>query len=114
MRYRIAGVHNYGERQVETYSIEKPHEEASLAFIFLEKWGMVSGAPDGEDSTGRQQSRLLTPHEVVKRGFDIAALAMKEARDRGLMLEVPDLDEVNREEKEAKQVEDEVREEVWK
>lgn len=41
--------------------------EIRLATALVEKWGMVLGMEDGEDSSGRHKLRLATPGEVVDR-----------------------------------------------
>lgn len=71
--------------------------EAQFAFHLIEKFGLVACSPSAEDTSGRQAFELLSPNDVVSRGFSIASLAFAEARRRGLMLQVPDLNEVNAE-----------------
>ena len=70
--------------------------EARLATALIERWGMVMGAVDGEDSAGRQKLALMSPEDVVARACDSAALAMKEFRNRGWILEVPTIDEARK------------------
>lgn len=67
-------------------------QEARIAVALIERWGAVAAVPDGEDSTGRQQCRLQTPQEVVERAFETAGLIFEEARKRGLILVLPDVD----------------------
>lgn len=97
MNFRICDEHSYGERTVKVYDTEVPTLEARLAINLIERWGAVSATPDGEDSAGRQAARLLTPVEVVTRAFEIASAAMDEIEARGLMLKLPDLNEINAE-----------------
>jgi hypothetical protein len=94
-KVRITSSRGYGDKEVVVYHSESPDYEAALAFSFIERWGMVTAVPDGEDSAGREKARLLTPSEVVDRAFMIAALALAEARKRDLMQTLPDLNEIN-------------------
>jgi len=96
----------YGEKHVTVFGTEAAGPEAKLAFDLLEKWGLVACGPDGYDESGRQKLRMLSPAEMVSRAFDTAACAFQEARQRGLVATVPDLNEVNAE-KDAKQAEKE-------
>lgn len=84
-----------GEREVSTYVTELPTSEASFAMQLIERWGLVAAMPDGEDSSGRAKLRLPTTDELVNRAFDIATKAYEVAKQRGLMLNVPDLNEIN-------------------
>lgn len=97
MKYRITEEHDYGSRVVKMYRTEMPSFEAELAFILLEKWGPVCAMPDGEDSAGRAKVRGMTPAETVQHAFDIASEAMRTAHARGLMVAIPDLNEINAE-----------------
>ncbi len=96
MRYRVTSESDYGSLKVQLYNVEVPNEVANLAFAFLEKWGPVCAEMDGEDSAGRAKLRPLSPAETVTRAFDIAQAAYAEARKRGTLLDVPDLEEVNK------------------
>lgn len=89
--------HGYGDREVKVFDTEHPDQTASLAMNFVERWGMVCGEVDGEDSAGRQKLRLSTPDELVTRAFVIAEKLMAAARERGHMITLPDLNEINKE-----------------
>ena len=97
INFRICDEHSYGEKAVKVFGTEYMSQEAQMAITLLEKWGMVAAVPEGEDSAGRTTLRLMDPGEIVSRAFDIARLAMREARSRGLVLTVPDLNEINAE-----------------
>lgn len=97
MSYRITDEHNYGDRKVVAFATEMPDQEATYAFALLERWGVVAAKPDGEDSAGRQQLGVLSVEETVVRAFDVSREAFRLARERGLMLKVPDLNELNAE-----------------
>lgn len=82
--------------KIEINERERLTLESILAVGFIEKWGMVAGEPDGEDSAGRAKLRLSTPEEVVARAFKMAELTVQTARDKGLVLITPsfvDMDE---------------------
>ena len=81
-------------KKVHLNDTEQPEAEAKLAFTFIERWGMVAGEVDGEDSAGRQKLRLSTPDGLVERAFTIAHIAMDRARATGLMHQTPTLAEL--------------------
>jgi hypothetical protein len=68
---------------------EHPEMEATLAFALIERWGIVSAMPDGEDAAGRQKHRLMTPEELVERAFDSARIAVVKARELNLIHKCP-------------------------
>lgn len=69
----------------ETSVLEK---EAEFAAALIERWGMVSAKPDGEDSTGRAKLMLLSPEEVVERACSTTELAFKAFEKRKWIKEV--------------------------
>lgn len=75
---------------VVVHEQELPSNVARFAFSLIEKWGLVAGRPDGEDSAGRSRLGLMPANEIVTRAFDTAEIAWTEAQRRGWMLEVPD------------------------
>lgn len=95
MKVRVSAESYYGEKRVGTYVTEMPNEEAQMAFNFLQHWGMVAAKNTGEDTSGRSKIDVLPVDETVARAFDMAELAYSEARRRGHMIEVPDLNEIN-------------------
>lgn len=88
---QIKGYHDIA--RVVTHETEQPDQVARLAFSFIEKWGMVAGTPDGEDSSGRQKLRLGTPDEVVQRAFELSTKAFNLARATGHTVEVGNIGE---------------------
>jgi hypothetical protein len=52
------------------HDTEYPNFEARLAATLMERWGMVAGEPDGEDSAGRAKLRLSTPQELAQRACE--------------------------------------------
>ncbi len=55
----------------------------------IDRWGMIAGAPDGEDSAGRAKCRLLRPEEVVARACVTAQTAFEEFALKDWLLDVP-------------------------
>ena len=71
------------------HQAEVPGVEANFVLALIEKWGLVAGAPDGEDSAGRAQMRLLTPEEVVTRAMATSRLAFGAFREAGWLVQTP-------------------------
>lgn len=94
-RYRVTDVHNYGDQGITLYRTEVPDYIGELALAMLHKWGPVNGKADGEDSQGRAKMREMTPEETVTRALDIAEEFYRQVRQRGLLVALPDLNEVN-------------------
>jgi len=67
-------------RNVKVWNREHPEIEAKIAFSLVERWGLVAGVPDGEDSAGRQKLRLATNQELVDRACNVAALLVNRCR----------------------------------
>ena len=64
-------------------------KKADLALLMIEKWGMVQGFPDGEDSAGRAKLGLMPIDKLIERAFNCADEAFKEIEKRGWSMEVP-------------------------
>ena len=77
------------DKKILVHENERPEAEAQMAFAFIERWGLAMGAPDGEDSAGRQRLKLMPPEELVDRAFTIAHLAIDRARSTGLIHQGP-------------------------
>jgi hypothetical protein len=80
--------------EVAILNREHPLWKARLATTLLERWGPVLAAADGEDSTGRQKIRDLSPEEIVAKACEIADLSVDEFRSRGWVIGLPSLAEV--------------------
>lgn len=61
---------------------------AKFAISLMEKWGLVSALPDGNDEAGRQKHRMADPDEIVKRACDIANIAFVAFEQRGWLLKI--------------------------
>lgn len=83
---------NVGVSKHETEDVER---EGFLAISLIEKWGMVAGQPEGEDSAGRSITRLQTPEELIDRAFTVAELAFARLREKGLIHQLPTIKEIN-------------------
>jgi len=88
-------IEKYGQKGVMIHDTELFEEEFKMAIEMVHRWGMVAGVDAGEDSSGRAKVRLATPEEVVTRAFTCVNLLLQGARDRGLIVKVPDLSELN-------------------
>jgi hypothetical protein len=67
---------------------------AGFALQCLERWGMVAGATDGEDSAGRAKLRSMAPDEMVERACDVADKAYAAFEARGWTLTLPSAEEL--------------------
>lgn len=92
-----------GEAKLGMHENEVPEFEAKLAFAMIERWGMIAGTPDGEDSAGRAKITTMPVDELVGKAFETARLAMKMARDKKLIHKAPTLAEMETFEKAEKQ-----------
>ncbi len=64
-------------------------QRAELAIVMLEKWGMVAGFADGEDSVGRSKTDLLPVDRLIDRAFSCAEATYAEIERRGWSMEIP-------------------------
>lgn len=87
----------FDDKNVVVYTTETFDQEANIALVLIEKWGLVAAMPDGEDSAGRAKLRLPTPQELATRALDIAQEFTALARKRGHVVLLPDLNEINKE-----------------
>ncbi len=62
---------------------------AEMAILMLEKWGMVTGFDNGEDSAGRAKIGLMPVDQLIERAFTIAEAAYAEIERRGWSMEIP-------------------------
>lgn len=71
----------------------------------LEKWGMVQGADNGEDSAGRAKIGLMPVQETVQRAVEMVNCAFKELEKREWILQAPTFSEMEEMVKEREQEE---------
>lgn len=89
MSFEFERKKRFGDEEVVIVKREINKPIADLAAAFIERWGMVAGRPDGEDSSGRAKLALLTPEEVIDRACKTAELADAEFRKRKWILTIP-------------------------
>jgi hypothetical protein len=74
-----------------------PADEAKFAMAILERWAMVQGQPDGEDSAGRAKISLTPVEDAVRRACDLSQRAFEVFRERNWLVDIPSLDELEAE-----------------
>lgn len=67
---------------------------ARYAMAFIERWAMIAGEPDGEDTAGRQKTRRMTPEEISTHACECVKAAYKEFEDRGWIVGIPDFQQL--------------------
>lgn len=82
----------YGEERITIHQNESLDQRAVLAANFAEKWALVAGEADGEDSAGRQKIRRLTPVELAAHACEAVDALYAEFAKRGWTLTLPDYD----------------------
>lgn len=91
---KIKGRYSPDAQSIVIAENEHLEGEAKAALSFIERWGLVMGIDDGEDSAGRFKIRLMTPDELVERAFAIAHIAFVTARSKGLVHQTLPLSEL--------------------
>lgn len=71
------------ERTTFVCDSEVPGTEARFAMALVERWGMVAGENNGEDSAGRSRLRLATPDELTDRAIAVTEALFSKMRGRG-------------------------------
>lgn len=71
------------------HSTESLTLKAHIAIDWIAKWAMVAGEPDGEDSSGSQKVRRMTPEEISKHACETVTACWDEFRARNWILDVP-------------------------
>jgi len=86
-------IRKYGRIEIDSTHVE--NFRAKIAIGLVERFGMIAGREDGEDTAGRQKARMLSPKEVVTRACDMADMLVNEFESRRWLLEVTadDLDD---------------------
>jgi hypothetical protein len=70
--------------------------EARLAMALIQRWGMVTCLPDGEDSAGRAKFTIMPPRDVVNRACEVAERAIQRFNDCGWMVDLPSSEEAEK------------------
>ena len=82
-------------RKVVSHASHTPNWRARLATALVERWGLLTGAPDGEDSAGRMKVRLESPSEIAVRACDIADATIREFENRNWLDKMPSFAELS-------------------
>lgn len=64
--------------------------QAYFAMELVARWGVVAAVPDGEDSVGRQQLRVMTPVELTDRAIKITELMFERMAEKEFTQEAQD------------------------
>lgn len=62
--------------------------QADFARQCIERWGLIAGTPDGEDSAGRAKLRLATSEELVSRACEVAEKLFAEFERREWLTDI--------------------------
>lgn len=89
-----AGQHYGGWPQAVIHNNFEPDQRGRFAMALIERWGLVMGEPDGEDSAGRSKLRLMDAKDVVDRAIETAKLAYEKMERDGMLVEMPSLEEL--------------------
>ncbi len=95
MKTRITTEHNYGDKRVLVYQIEAPNQQGQFMMELVGRFGLIAAQPSGEDSAGRMTLEVMPVSEVVARACDLAQASFDAMRERGWMVALPDLNEIN-------------------
>ncbi len=68
------------KNELVVHNTEMPSPEGNTAMVFIERWGMVMVDDAGEDASGRQKSRLMTPAEILE--IEIVSAGRQSGSDR--------------------------------
>lgn len=90
------------EYESKISNISHPNQRATLAMLLADHFSIVAAVPDGEDSSGRQKCRLMTPTECTERACAIADELYNAFDQRGWLLTLPNHEEVLRRRQELK------------
>lgn len=94
--FEVSATHGYPNKRphLTIHSRILCDPRADMARELISRWGMIAGAPDGEDSAGRAKGRLLDVDEVVARACDAADCAFAAFKSRGWSIDIGSADEV--------------------
>lgn len=80
--------------EVKINNRQQPNQQARMALALVERWGMVAGMPDGEDSTGRAKLRLSTPEELADRAVAASYAIYNKIEANDWFIMIPDLETI--------------------
>ena len=85
--------HKYDEGSYAMHHTRIPGVRAQFAMELSKQLGVALACPDGEDSSGKQKFRMLTPEEVAERACAISESMFAGFEDRGWILDLPSCEE---------------------
>ena len=86
--YAVDGGFERGQHFVTKF-LHTYSREALFALQCVERWAMVAGESDGEDSSGRAKLRRMTPDELVDHACETASALSVEFTRRGWLVVLP-------------------------
>lgn len=81
---------NKGIESMAIVSLKMANDQARFAMALVERWGLVVGEPDGEDSAGRSKLRTLSPEELANKATAASAALYEKMDTLGWMIDLPD------------------------
>ena len=90
---KIQPRHANGSFEIFAHTNFVAYPQAQFALALIERWGLITGRDDGEDTAGRAKTTFLGVEETVERAFSMAEAAYAEIERRGWMEHVPDMAE---------------------
>lgn len=83
------------EGSIGVWETEHLTMEGKIALAMVERWGLVQGQEDGEDSSGRAKLKLMVPEDVVARAMTVTELFITAVRSRNWTTIVPSFEEAD-------------------
>lgn len=80
---------SYDGTHITVYSTVVSNMRGNLALKLIERWGLITGIADGEDSAGRAKINQEPINDLVKRAFECADKAYNELEKRDWLLNIP-------------------------
>lgn len=93
---RLFPVNDFRSFDWKIQHAQVPNTEARMAIAFVERWAMVAAEPDGEDSSGRQKLRRMTPDEIVNHACQTATLLWAQFERFGWLTDIPSPEEAKK------------------
>lgn len=92
IEHRILKPRYEDQPKVYSHNTRLLDDEARFALSLVDRWGMVAGIEDGEDSAGRAQMRLATPQELVDRATAVTELLFQRIEAEGWIHHLESID----------------------
>ena len=78
-----------------THDTEVLGVRAKVCMSLIDRWGLIAGKLDGEDSTGRAQYGLQTVDELVDRAIQTVDKAFAAFQEKDWLINAPTMEEMN-------------------